>query len=297
MTRVSLPPSTWRFVVAYRGGGFAGWQVQEGRRTVQGELQRALCAIAGGAPVAVRGAGRTDAGVHARGQVASARFATAVPPHKMVLALGSQLGDDVSVLAAHRVGDDFDARAHAVGKRYVYRVHNAAFVDPMESATSWHVRKPLDVAAMAAAAEHFVGEKDFESFRSAQCDAAHARRYLWRVAITELADIVSPSARPPRGPLLSIEVRGNAFCRNMVRCIAGTLVDVGRGRFRPADVPAMFAARDRRGAGVTAPPEGLTLEEVYYPDAVAHAGIPEAASFPGWPPNAVDVASALPRPA
>lgn len=261
---------TWRFVLAYDGTAFMGWQRQAGARTVQAVLDAALSALAG-APVQCRAAGRTDAGVHARGQVVSAAFSSRVPPEKMVLALGSQLPDDVGVLRAEVMPEGFDAKACSVGKRYVYRVHNAPWNDPFRAHTSWHLRQPLDVDAMARAAPFFIGEQDFESFRSQHCDAAHARRYVWRSTVTAAEH------------LISFEIRGNAFCRHMVRCLAGTLVDVGRGRFSPDDIPRLLAVRDRTQSGVTAPPQGLTLEEVYYPDALAHAAIPVDARFPGFP--------------
>ncbi len=276
---------TWRLVVAYVGTRFQGWQHQAGARTVQDVVEAALCGVAGAPPgtVRARAAGRTDAGVHARGQVVSTTFSSRVPVDKMVLALGSQLPDDVSVVRADVI-DGFDAKRHSVGKRYVYRVHNAAHRDPFKALTSWHVRQPLDVAAMREASRVFLGEKDFESFRSAQCDAAHARRYLWRAEVSRAGD--DPAS-------IGFEVRGNAFCRHMVRCLAGTLVDVGRGRFSPADVVRMLDARDRTTAGVTAPALGLTLEEVYYPDALDHAEIPADARFPRFP---VDDENWPPRP-
>jgi tRNA pseudouridine38-40 synthase len=264
---------TWRFVVAYHGARFVGWQKQEGERSVQGELERALTAISGGEQIHARAAGRTDAGVHARAQLVSARFSCRVPPEKMLLALGSQLPEDLAVVQAERVGEQFDARRHSVGKRYVYRVHMAQHGDPFGGSLSWHVRQKLDVDKMKLAAQHFVGELDFESFRSQHCDAAHARRYVWRSQIHV------------DGPTLAYEVRGNAFCRHQVRCMAGTLVDVGRGRFTPDDIPRILDARDRTKAGVTAPAEGLMLEEVYCPDRMEHAELPADARFPGWPPD------------
>jgi tRNA pseudouridine38-40 synthase len=262
--------------MAYVGTKFQGWQRQEGARTVQEVLENALSAIAG-ERVQARAAGRTDAGVHARGQTVSTTFTSRVAPEKMVLALGSQLPDDVSVLRADEMPAGFDAKRDSIGKRYVYRVHNEAWWDPFRGATTWHVRQHLDVAAMQRAATLFIGEHDFESFRSTHCDAAHARRYLWRSHVT---------ASEQGG--IEYEVRGNAFCRHMVRCLAGTLVDVGRGRYSVDDVARILAAKDRTQAGVTAPPEGLTLEVVYYADNVADAGIPEGARFPGWPIDDVD---------
>jgi tRNA pseudouridine38-40 synthase len=262
--------ATWRFVVAYQGRRFKGWQAQDGERTVQGVLAAALSQIAN-EPVTVRAAGRTDAGVHARGQVVSARFSSRIPPHKMILASGSVLPDDVAIVRAEQMPEGFDAKRYSTGKRYCYRVHNRAWNDPFRTRTSWHVKQELDVDAMRTAAALFVGEHDFESFRAASCEAAHARRYIWRSSI-DVDD-----------GLLTYEVRGNAFCRYMVRTLAGTLVDVGKGRFTPDDVTRMILARDRRSAGMTAPALGLTLEEVYYPDALAHADIPADARFPGYP--------------
>jgi tRNA pseudouridine38-40 synthase len=263
--------STWRFVVAYHGARFSGWQKQAGARTIQGVFEQALSKLSG-EPVFCRAAGRTDAGVHARGQLVSARFATRVPPEKMLLACASQLPDDVAVLQADVVDDRFDARRSSIGKRYVYRVHKSVAWDPFDGPTRWHVRGRLDVEKMQKAAAFLVGEHDFEAFRSAQCDAAHARRYLWRVEVSE------------RAPLVEIEVRGNAFCRNMVRIIAGTLVDIGRGRLDEDVVPSLLEIKDRTRAGITAPPEGLMLEQVYLPEDGVAAGIPDGAVFPGWPP-------------
>ena len=279
---------TWRLVVAYHGRHFLGWQAQAGARTVQSVLEEALAALAG-EPVPVRAAGRTDAGVHARGQVVSCRFASRVPAHKMVLALGSQLPEDVSVLRADEMPAGFDAKRHSVAKRYVYRVLNQTPKDPFWCDRTWHVRGALDVEAMRAAAAHFVGEKDFESFRSAQCDAVHARRYLWRVSVdSHSAGCGDAGARTAQsgGSLLEIDVRGNAFCRHMVRIIAGTLVDVGRGRYRADDIPRMFEARSRDAGGITAPAGGLTLEKVFYPDDMDGADLPPDARFPGWPTTA-----------
>lgn len=267
MTRMT---ATWRLTLAYHGGRFAGWQAQPGERTVQQELERALAVLAGG-PVGARVAGRTDAGVHARGQVVSCRFSSSVSQRRMVLALNANLPDDISVLAAEEMPAAFDAKRHSVGKRYLYRVLTSAARDPFDGGTSWHVKGALDVAAMQAGAAFLVGEHDFESFRSVHCDAAHARRYLWLVGVRQA------------GERVLIEVRGNAFCRNQVRIIAGTLTDVGRGRHAPEDVQRMLAARDRTKAGVTAPAHGLFLEEVYYPDALAHAAIPPGAVFPRYP--------------
>ncbi len=247
-------------------------------RTVQEVLEGALQKVSGGDErVICRAAGRTDSGVHARGQLVAARFATRVPSEKMLLAMASQLPDDVVVTDARVTYDRFDPRRHSIGKRYVYRLHRAQAWDPFDGPIRWHIKGHLDVDKMQQAAKALVGEHDYESFRATNCDAKHARRFLWKVSVTATL------------PLIEIEVRGNAFCRNMVRIIAGTLVDIGRGRL-PADaIPRALEGRDRTLAGVTAPAEGLTLEQVYLPDDVVAAGIPEGAVFPGWPPTPPDL--------
>ncbi|MBN2359565.1 MAG: tRNA pseudouridine(38-40) synthase TruA [Deltaproteobacteria bacterium] len=255
--------------IAYDGTGFAGWQRQAAQRTVQGVLEQALERI-GGAPVSVRAAGRTDAGVHARGQRASFVWARELSPERLLAALGALLPDDVSVLRVELRPDGYDARRGNIGKRYVYRLHTAPYRPLFERRYVWHRRLALDEAAMAAAAAALVGEHDFESFRSAGAQEAHARRCVWRCAVERAGD------------LLQIEVRGNAFVRGMVRAIAGTLVDVGRGRIAPGELGPILAARDRSAAGVTAPACGLTLEQVYLPEEIEQAQIPDWASWPGF---------------
>ena len=259
-------------VVAYHGAQFQGWQKQATGRTVQETLEDALGKLAG-ERVIVRGAGRTDAGVHARGQLVSTTFASRVPEGKMLLAANSQLPPDLSVMSVDEVDAGFDAKRDSIAKRYVYRVHNHLVFDPFVGSTRWQFRGRLDVDKMRRAAADLVGELDYQSFRAVSCDAKHARRYLWRVEVRH------------EHPLIEIEVRGNAFCKNMVRIIAGTLVDIGRGKIAADAIPAILAARDRTAAGITAPAEGLMMEEVYLPEHAERAGIPEGASFPGWPPH------------
>jgi tRNA pseudouridine38-40 synthase len=257
--------------VAYEGGGFAGWQVQDGQRTVQGALQAAVREVAG-EDVFVRGAGRTDAGVHARAQAASLRFATRIPAPKLPMALNRFL-DDVAVVASEEVPLGLDAKRHSIGKRYAYRALTAGAPDVFRRRTHWQLKHDVDLDAMQAAAAHLVGEQDFESFRAAGCQAAHARRCLWRVD-------VSRDARA-----ITIEVRGNAFCQHMVRIIAGTLIEVGRGRVAADAIPGILAARDRKAAGITAPAHGLTMEQVYFPSDAEDADIPDGWQWPGYPPR------------
>jgi tRNA pseudouridine38-40 synthase len=266
--------ATWRFRVAYVGARFSGWQYQDNVRTVQGAIQEALQHITG-EQILVQGAGRTDADVHAFGQVASCKLTSRLDSRKFVLALNTFLPPDVSIMDAQETFKSFNAKTESLGKRYVYRILNQTARNPFLHETTWHQRGQLDLKAMQVAALHFVGEHNFDSFRSSQCSSAHAKRYIWR------SQILAPDANG----VIQFEVRGNAFCQHMVRIMAGTLVDVGRNRFQADDIPHIIKARDRKRAGITAPGKGLTLEQVYYPDQIQEAQIPHTASFPRFPPN------------
>lgn len=275
----NVPPPrrdvTWRLGIAYQGGAFSGWQRQDGPRTVQQVIEDAFSLVAD-QKVHVRAAGRTDAGVHARAQAASTRFTSRLTVDKLLRAMPSILPDDVAVTDVQETFEAFNAKRHSIGKRYVYRILNRVAPDPFSSAFSWRVPRPLDVDRMQSAAQRLVGAHDYDSFRASECVATHAERYIWKVDVTRL------------GPQIEVEVRGNAFCMHMVRIIAGTLVDAGAGKLTADDVSEMLEARDRRRAGQTAPAQGLTMEEVYYPDTVERAEIPEDAVFPGWPALAED---------
>jgi tRNA pseudouridine38-40 synthase len=261
---------TWRLWIAYDGTRYCGWQFQPERETVEAMLKRALLQLTK-QDVALTVAGRTDAGVHAHGQVVSCRFMSRFNESKLIIAFASALPKDISVWLADVMHEGFDARRHAVGKRYVYRIRQSLAHDPFSHRTSWHVRKPLDVQAMQQAAQHLVGDLDYESFRSGQCEARHARRTIWRF------DVSSDMAQ------IEFDIRGNAFCHNQIRIMVGTLVDVGLGKFTPDDVKNILEGRDRSLAGKTAPPHGLSLDRVYYPDYLGDAQIPQGARFPRYP--------------
>ena len=270
---------TWRLTVAYDGSHFHGWQAQPGLPTVQGVLQEALQAFKKG-DIEVQGAGRTDAGVHALGQVASCSFPSDLTEREMLLAMASLLPSTVRIMKAERMPTGFSAKRHSIGKRYLYRVVNTEVVSPFKAPYAWQVKAPLDAEKMKTAAQYLLGEKDFESFRSVHCDAGHARRYLWKAEVRQDSED------------LSIEIRGNAFCRNMIRIIAGTLVEVGRGKIAVEQMPEIIDAKSREAAGITAPAQGLFLGTVYYPDQLDEADIPASAVFPNhpwkedfWPPN------------
>lgn len=260
----------FRLFISYVGSHFSGFQEQSNARTVGKDLRCALNAIAK-EDIALKVAGRTDAGVHAKGQVVSFSTTKSLSPRQWLLALATKLPKDLSVWRVDQMPLGFDAQKHSVGKQYVYRIHQGMVPDPFLAETSLHVRTPLCLIAMNSAAAYFIGHHDFSAFRSSLCTADHARRYLWHVSVNK------------NHQLIEIDIRGNAFCMNMVRIIAGTLIEIGRKKRLPISIIDALAQGDRRCAGVTAKSHGLTLESVYYPDYLATAGIPAGAQFPRYP--------------
>jgi tRNA pseudouridine38-40 synthase len=242
-----------RFTVEYEGTAYQGWQIQPGGPTVQEVLERAL-ATALREPVRVRGAGRTDAGVHACGQVAAARV-TRVPDDlaRLQKSLNALTPDDVAVRDLAIVDDGFDPRRHARSRVYEYRIWSAPSPSPFWRRFAWHVPDGLDVDAMDAAARALVGEHDFAAFRGA--DAEPVRSTVRRLFESTLE-------RGP-GPLV-YRVEATAFLKHMVRNVVGTLVEVGRGARPAGSVGEILAGRDRTRAGATAPAHGLVLVAVRY---------------------------------
>ncbi|PID79525.1 tRNA pseudouridine(38-40) synthase TruA [bacterium DOLZORAL124_64_63] len=240
-----------RMTVAYVGAGFFGWQIQPDRRTVQGELKRALGRLMG-REVSVVGAGRTDTGVNARGQVAHVTVANAEEAARIPRALPGMLPADMTVTDVRAVPVDFNARFSAVARRYSYHLYLGR--DIFRS-LCWQIAKPLDRAAMDAAAVHFRGSRDCTSL----CKTASLKDD-GNICVIDLCAF-------EWGPDSAIlHVRANRFLHHMVRIMVGTLVEVGLGRRSPESIPEMLAARNRGRAGAMAPPEGLFLEKVYYPD-------------------------------
>ena len=243
-----------RLVVEYEGTRFLGWQLQPAGPTVQGELERAL-GVALRTPVRVRGAGRTDAGVHARGQVAVAGVSDRdVDLRRLLRSVNALLPDDIAVRDLALVDDAFDPRRHARSRVYEYRILNAPAPSPFWRLWAWHVARPLDVAAMDAATRLLVGEHDFAAFRAADAKET-LRTTVRRVLESRIAQ---------EGPLLLYRVEATAFLKHMVRNVVGTLVEVGLGERPPDAIADLIASRDRTRAGATAPPHGLTLVAVRY---------------------------------
>ena len=251
----------FRLTIQYDGTDFAGWQRQarEGERTVQGELEEAL-ALLEGAPVALHGAGRTDAGVHAEGQVASVRLVRVWEPERLRAAINGNVGRDVRVVAVERAPDDFHARFSARGKTYRYRVFNEQFVSPFFFRYAHHEARPLDVGRMRECAALLVGEHEWTAFSSAQAEVESRVRRVTRLEVGERL-----SARG-RGRVVEITASAEGFLRYMVRSIAGTLVEVGRGERGEGEIRRALETGERALAGATAPAKGLTLVEVLYDD-------------------------------
>jgi len=242
----------YRLTIEYDGTDFHGWQLQPDRRTVQGTLEEALARLLG-CPTRVAAAGRTDAGVHAAAQVVCFHSAREIPAAILGRALNALTPVDLTVCAVDVVDDHFDPRRAARSRRYIYRIWNRAEPSPFWRRYAWHVRRPLDVPAMAGAAGALVGEHDFSSFRATGCVAAHPVRRVLRSTVER------------RGAMLEYEIEATAFLRHMVRNIVGTLVEVGQGKRSP-DLAALLAARDRTLAAATAPAHGLCLVEIRYGD-------------------------------
>jgi len=240
-----------RLTLEYDGTEFVGWQRQPNGRSVQEVLETALAEFLGGR-VATAAAGRTDAGVHALGQVVAFDAPRALPSKAYIRGLSSLLPGDLAVVAADEVPDDFDPRRWATGKRYRYLISRRPFRAPLLRRTHWEVFGALDIESMQRASTALLGTHDFSSFRAADCEAPHPRRTLRELEVQTV------------GAILRIEVEGTAFLKHMVRNIVGSLVEVGRGRRVPGWIGEVLAARDRTLAGPTAPAHGLTLVDVTY---------------------------------
>ncbi len=245
MPRYKLTPE-------YHGGPFVGWQRQASGASVQGALEAALRALEPGAP-SIAGAGRTDAGVHATGQVAHCDLIQDWEPSRLAEALNWHLKPDpVAVLAAEPVADDFHARFSATGRRYLYRVICRRAPLTIERGLAWRLSHDLDAGAMQAAADLLVGKHDFTTFRSAQCQAASPVKTLDEFRIERA------------GEEIRFHLAARSFLHNQVRSFVGTLERVGAGKWPVAQVAEALAARDRAACGPVAPPDGLYLTEVRY---------------------------------
>ncbi len=244
----------FRMTIEYDGSRYVGWQRQDNGSSVQGAIEQAIFRLTG-ETVSIRGAGRTDSGVHARGQVAHADLERQWKPETLRNALNAYLGqasDRVSILEAMEVPPDFDARFSALRRHYLYRIISRRSPLALEAKRAWWVAKPLDHAAMHAAAQMLVGRHDFTTFRSAHCQAKSPVRTLDRLDVTR------------DGDLIEIRATAQSFLHNQIRSFAGTLKLAGDGKWSPEDVRAALEAKDRKACGPVAPPDGLYFMQVDY---------------------------------
>lgn len=241
----------YKLVIEYDGSPFVGWQRQDNGASVQGAIEAAaekLC----GAPTRINGAGRTDTGVHATGQVAHVDFVREWPADTVRDALNAHLRPaPIAILSAERVGDDFDARHSASARHYRYCILNRRAPAALDRLV-WRVPGPLDAGAMQAGADALIGRHDFTTFRASQCQAKSPVRTLDRLTVTRTGEIID------------IEAEARSFLHNQVRSMVGTLVEVGLGRWSPEDVARALAARRRDACGPVAPAAGLILTRVDY---------------------------------
>lgn len=250
----------WALGIEYDGAAFKGWQSQSAGAGVQDALEAALARVAG-EPVRVHAAGRTDAGVHATGQVVHFDCRAPRPPRAWVLGTNSLAPEAVAVRWARPVAPDFHARFSALSRRYRYRILNREVRPALDAGRVAWVRGTLDHAAMHEAAQQLLGEHDFSAFRAAQCQSRTPMRYVSEILVRR------------RGDMVIVDIEANAFLHNMVRAIVGSLITVGSGQRDAAWLGEVLASRDRGRAGPTAPACGLCLVGVRYP---ARFGLPEA---------------------
>jgi tRNA pseudouridine38-40 synthase len=242
----------YKLILEYDGTPFVGWQMQENGPSVQGALARAIEAFSGEA-VVPRGAGRTDAGVHALGQPAHMDLVKDWQPDKIRDALNAQLRPDpISVLACERAREDFDARFSAVARHYLYRIIDRRAPLALERMRAWGVFRPLDAEAMHQAAQALIGNHDFTTFRSTECQAKSPTKTLDRLDVSR------------HGEIIRVETSARSFLHNQVRSMVGSLKLVGEGRWRADELRAALEARDRGACGAVAPPQGLYLVKVDY---------------------------------
>jgi tRNA pseudouridine38-40 synthase len=247
----------FKLTIAYDGTGLVGWQRQPEGTSVQGLLEDALTRLTATAGVTVTGAGRTDAGVHARGQVAGVTLATRLGAADLQRGANALLPPAVRVVAVELVDDTFHARFGAKEKTYAYHVVLGPIVSPFDVRYAWHIPYPLDVGAMRAALPALEGRHDFAAFQSTGSDIEGTVRTLSRVQLDETAAEAGSSR-------LVLTLAGDGFLRHMVRAITGTLVEIGRGRWPADHLASVLDSRDRSQAGPTAPPQGLFLVSVRY---------------------------------
>jgi tRNA pseudouridine38-40 synthase len=244
-----------KMIVEYDGGGYHGWQRQKNGLSIQQVLEEKIAVITG-EKVKVIGSGRTDAGVHAIAQVAHFKTACGIPAGNLLKGINSLLPVDIVLKSLEEADEDFHARIDAKGKVYLYQIFNSPARSVLYRHHAWIIHCPLDIALMRKAAGCLIGRHDFTSFSSVHTDVISFEREMKRIEIINFLSV--------EHPLIKIYVEADGFLRYMVRTIVGTLVEVGRGKRPPEDVTSILKGRDRKLAGMTAPPQGLFLKKVLY---------------------------------
>ena len=242
-----------RIFVAYDGTNYCGWQIQPNGITIEEKLNKALNRLTG-EDIRVIGSSRTDSGVHALGNVAVFDTESPIPPERFSYALNQRLPEDIVVVDSCEVAADWHPRHCNTEKTYEYRVLNQKLPDPMRRRDTYFVSFPLDLEKMRKAAGYLEGEHDFKSFCNVHTHVEDTVRTIYRMEVIREENVIT------------FRVRGNGFLYNMVRILAGTLIGVGRGLIDPEEIPAMLKAKDRQAAGMTVPPQGLTLMKIDYLD-------------------------------
>jgi tRNA pseudouridine38-40 synthase len=242
-----------KLIIEYDGTNYSGWQIQENGPSIQGSLEKTLLAITG-EKIRINGAGRTDKGVHARGQVANFITASSIPPERFIYALNGQLPEDIVIKDSREVPLDFHARHSAIGKRYSYLINNSKFPSALLRKYAYHVKycERLDIDRVEKAAEAFLGTYDFSAFMATGSVTSSTIRTIHEISIEKEKD------------LIRFIYKGSGFLYNMVRIITGTLLYAGIGKIDPNDIKDIIMSKHRDRAGITAPACGLYLDEVYY---------------------------------
>ncbi len=241
-----------RLKISYEGTRYQGWQKQEtSDNTIQGKLEKLISRMCE-EEIALQGSGRTDAGVHALGQIVNFHTSCEMPLPDMLQYMNQYLPEDIAVTEINEVGERFHSRLNATGKKYCYRVWNSSIPNVFWRRYAHTVEETLDVEAMNRAAEHFLGEHDFKAFTSAKKGKKSTVRRIDSIGVER------------EGDLITFTFRGNGFLYHMIRILVGTLLEVGRGERLPDTMPEILASKERENAGALVPGKGLVLEEVYY---------------------------------
>lgn len=240
-----------KITLMYKGTDFSGWQIQKNAKTIQEELEKAFSVILR-QPIELVGASRTDAGVHAANYVAHSFFDTDIENERILLGVNALLPDDIKVKSIEDCDDEFHSRYSAKSKTYIYRIDTSKYGDVFMSPYVWRYKYPLDYEEMKKCPEHFLGKHDFSAFMSKGGQAKTFERTIYECTLTKENEIIT------------MKIRGDGFLYNMVRIIAGTMLSVGKGAIRASDIPDIILSKERKKAGITAPPEGLMLYEIEY---------------------------------